>query len=385
MIEGPPHPNAAIVYLNWFLSKNTQEAFAKAYGLNSRRSDVTVINPATFPKPDRLQQYIRYDEAWANVPVQAQEMAKRLINNHPYFRRSQKIINTTVIETMVTYRDSLIRNLNIDHACKKEGNYGTTNVESVFEKNKIREIVKKYAPSFPETPVNPREPANAEEWDLWRERHSGGFDLFIAEINGYALKHLAPDPEAEFFCIKQIANDGDHATFKYHMVREVTGQDNWDKMRAACERNWEVNGALMSRDWLSFLVANTHFETQNAVVFYVYHFTRTREVPQWSTYHRAHKRNEEDEHRIWMNNRLREMVENTSENDREQLRKKIIAIDNECIDDKNHWPSVFAERLTRVGGADMCGVVDMCREWRKFHLDFVLGRAVKEDELRWWS
>jgi len=39
MFSNAPHPNAAKVYLNWFLSKEGQTEFAKAAGLVSRRLD----------------------------------------------------------------------------------------------------------------------------------------------------------------------------------------------------------------------------------------------------------------------------------------------------------------------------------------------------------
>ncbi len=35
LIEGTPHPNAARVYLNWILSKNAQELYAKATSIKN--------------------------------------------------------------------------------------------------------------------------------------------------------------------------------------------------------------------------------------------------------------------------------------------------------------------------------------------------------------
>jgi len=64
LIEGAPHPNAAKVYINWSLSKNGQELYAKATATNSRRTDVDPVHPETFPKPELLKQYIRQDQAF---------------------------------------------------------------------------------------------------------------------------------------------------------------------------------------------------------------------------------------------------------------------------------------------------------------------------------
>lgn len=46
MIAEPPHPNAAKVFLNWLLSRETQEAWSKSTGNNSLRTDVPPGNPA---------------------------------------------------------------------------------------------------------------------------------------------------------------------------------------------------------------------------------------------------------------------------------------------------------------------------------------------------
>jgi ABC-type Fe3+ transport system substrate-binding protein len=40
IIKGAPHPNAAKVFVNWFLSKEGQEIFGKAMGQGTRRLDV---------------------------------------------------------------------------------------------------------------------------------------------------------------------------------------------------------------------------------------------------------------------------------------------------------------------------------------------------------
>ncbi len=46
LIANAPHPNAAKVFLNWLLSRDTQEAWSKSTGTNSMRADVKPGNPA---------------------------------------------------------------------------------------------------------------------------------------------------------------------------------------------------------------------------------------------------------------------------------------------------------------------------------------------------
>ncbi len=79
LIEGTPHPNAAKVYLNWLLSKNAQELYAKATSVNSRRSDLDPIHPPTFPKPELLNQYLRQDEAFVAEQRKTSRLARRWI------------------------------------------------------------------------------------------------------------------------------------------------------------------------------------------------------------------------------------------------------------------------------------------------------------------
>jgi iron(III) transport system substrate-binding protein len=79
LVEGGPHPYAARVYLNWLLSKNTQELWSQAIGYNSRRTDVPPVAPEIFPKTERLKQYIRNDEAWDKTREKAMQIAKNLI------------------------------------------------------------------------------------------------------------------------------------------------------------------------------------------------------------------------------------------------------------------------------------------------------------------
>ena len=59
IIKNPPHPNATLVFLNWFLSHEGQDAWARLSNIsaNSRRLDVEVYSPDTTPDYSRLDDY----------------------------------------------------------------------------------------------------------------------------------------------------------------------------------------------------------------------------------------------------------------------------------------------------------------------------------------
>ena len=81
LFEGAPHPNAATVFINWILSREAQEAWAKKTGQNSRRVDVAVVDKVTFPDPKKLKDYkIRNDEKMKSTVERAVvRLAKELI------------------------------------------------------------------------------------------------------------------------------------------------------------------------------------------------------------------------------------------------------------------------------------------------------------------
>ena len=56
LMDKAPHPNAAIVYLNWLLSKEGQTEYAKS-GRNSRRLDVPPSDPTRGPSRRPLRGY----------------------------------------------------------------------------------------------------------------------------------------------------------------------------------------------------------------------------------------------------------------------------------------------------------------------------------------
>lgn len=71
-----PHPNAAKVFINWFLGKDGQTAWSTAVGQASRRLDVPSAHlPAyTLPKPGR-----KYDRLYFEKDVKAPEEMQRLL------------------------------------------------------------------------------------------------------------------------------------------------------------------------------------------------------------------------------------------------------------------------------------------------------------------
>ncbi len=60
LFKEAPHPNAARVYINWLLSRNTQMNVSKNVLLNSRRVDVPVVDKDTAADPAHLSRYRRY-------------------------------------------------------------------------------------------------------------------------------------------------------------------------------------------------------------------------------------------------------------------------------------------------------------------------------------
>jgi iron(III) transport system substrate-binding protein len=72
-----PHPNAGLVFIHWLLSRDGQIAWSKAFGINSARTDVPVVDPASAPSavlpPDVSH------EAWLVKNVETQEFLKTLL------------------------------------------------------------------------------------------------------------------------------------------------------------------------------------------------------------------------------------------------------------------------------------------------------------------
>ena len=80
LIDRPPHPNAAAVYINWLLSREGQMEWVKASGYPSRRLDVprSQFDPGVLPK-EGVPYLPGYGEQYNRVAVEANEFAKSLI------------------------------------------------------------------------------------------------------------------------------------------------------------------------------------------------------------------------------------------------------------------------------------------------------------------
>jgi iron(III) transport system substrate-binding protein len=78
LVNKAPHPNAAKVYLNWFLSKAGQEAWTTITTDNSRRLDVTPKDLATVVPAGLVLPNLNEEKYLADV-AKTQELAKQLI------------------------------------------------------------------------------------------------------------------------------------------------------------------------------------------------------------------------------------------------------------------------------------------------------------------
>lgn len=77
-----PHPNAAKVYINWLMSKKTQERFAEIGKTNSLRVDVKPGDITYALDPKRAGSYRDIsNEKYAPVKLRAQALAKELLAN----------------------------------------------------------------------------------------------------------------------------------------------------------------------------------------------------------------------------------------------------------------------------------------------------------------
>jgi iron(III) transport system substrate-binding protein len=80
LVNRPPHPNAAKVFINWLLTQQVQARIAKMVEQNSRRVDVAPGDPNEALDPSRLADYVphQYEEL---LPVrrQAQQLAAELV------------------------------------------------------------------------------------------------------------------------------------------------------------------------------------------------------------------------------------------------------------------------------------------------------------------
>jgi len=77
--SGPPHPNAARLFVNWLLTKEGQALWGKAVPINSRRADVEPVAPDLMPEPNRKY---RSRDSWEMVVEYAktQELARTILS-----------------------------------------------------------------------------------------------------------------------------------------------------------------------------------------------------------------------------------------------------------------------------------------------------------------
>jgi hypothetical protein len=69
-----PHPNAAQVFVNWLLTRDTQTTLSKATARNSRRTDVPPALPENVLDTSKLDAYL-YDDKEGTIPLQQQAIA----------------------------------------------------------------------------------------------------------------------------------------------------------------------------------------------------------------------------------------------------------------------------------------------------------------------
>jgi iron(III) transport system substrate-binding protein len=82
LINKAPHPNAAKVYINWLLTKKTQERFAEIGKTNSWRVDVKPGDLTYALDPKHANSYLDIsNEKYAPLKLRAQALAKELLVN----------------------------------------------------------------------------------------------------------------------------------------------------------------------------------------------------------------------------------------------------------------------------------------------------------------
>jgi ABC-type Fe3+ transport system substrate-binding protein len=80
LMDRAPHPNAARVFVNWLLSRETQAQWSQVTAANSRRLDVPAGNPELKPDQARAANYLflTSEEADAYSEETAQMVARLL-------------------------------------------------------------------------------------------------------------------------------------------------------------------------------------------------------------------------------------------------------------------------------------------------------------------
>ncbi len=73
-----PHPNAAKLFINWLLTKESQAAISKYVAINSRRSDVPPVDPETVRTPGVEYVEMNREEIYPEI-VKTQEFLAELV------------------------------------------------------------------------------------------------------------------------------------------------------------------------------------------------------------------------------------------------------------------------------------------------------------------
>ena len=78
-VSKAPNPNAAKLFLNWFLSKDGQTSWANNTLLNSRRNDAPVVDKLTWIDPATSQPVLMDTEEMMDKPLEIAEYFKKII------------------------------------------------------------------------------------------------------------------------------------------------------------------------------------------------------------------------------------------------------------------------------------------------------------------
>jgi iron(III) transport system substrate-binding protein len=82
LVNRAPRPNAAKVFINWMLAKETQSVWSKVTGFWSRRMDVSHehLDPGLIPKAEKMSTYqLNYKEEWVEKREEIVKFLNKLI------------------------------------------------------------------------------------------------------------------------------------------------------------------------------------------------------------------------------------------------------------------------------------------------------------------
>jgi ABC-type Fe3+ transport system substrate-binding protein len=79
VFKNPPHPNATKVFVNWLMSRPTQDLLQQELQNNSTRKDVTPSQAANKPRPGVQYYHTQTEEAMTQVTTAAQRYARELL------------------------------------------------------------------------------------------------------------------------------------------------------------------------------------------------------------------------------------------------------------------------------------------------------------------